>query len=133
MTNPGAEPRSTSARTGDSVLVVEDDHDLRDMMEQMLHLEGFATLTAANGLEALDLLHAGASVRVILLDLMMPVMDGWEFRRRQRADPKLADIPVVVMSALDGDRLVEIAPIAAFRKPLPFGRMIALLQRLCDS
>ena len=106
------------------VLVVEDDPDLREMMEQMLHLEGFATLTAPNGLEALNLLNGGAPVKVILLDLMMPVMDGWEFRRRQLADPKLAGIPVVVMSAVDGDRLREIGPIAAFRKPLPFGRMI---------
>jgi CheY-like chemotaxis protein len=116
------------------VLVVEDDPDLREMMEQMLHLEGFATLTAPNGQEALNLLNAGVPVKVILLDLMMPVMDGWEFRRRQLADPKLAGIPVVVMSATDGDRLREIEPVtAAFRKPLPFGRMIDLLQRLCVS
>jgi CheY-like chemotaxis protein len=115
------------------VLVIEDDPDLRDMMEQLLHLEGFATLTAPNGLEALNLLNAGVPVKVILLDLMMPVMDGWEFRRRQRADPKLAGIPVVVMSAIDGDRLNEIEPVACFRKPLAFGRMIDLLQRLCIS
>jgi len=115
------------------VLVVEDDPDLREMMEQLLHLEGFATLTAPNGLEALNLLNAGAPVKVILLDLMMPVMDGWEFRRRQRADPKLANIPVVVMSAIDGDRLKEIEAIASFRKPLAFARMIDLLQRLCIS
>jgi CheY-like chemotaxis protein len=113
-----------------AVLVVEDDPDLREMMEQMLHLEGFATLTAPNGQEALNLLRAGAPVKVILLDLMMPVMDGWEFRRCQRADPKLADIPVVVMSAFDGERVREIAPLAAFRKPLAFGRMIDLLHRL---
>jgi CheY-like chemotaxis protein len=117
----------------ETVLVVEDDPDLREMMEQMLHLEGFATLTAPNGQAALDLLHSGAAVKVILLDLMMPVMDGWEFRRRQRADPRLARIPVVVMSALDGERLIEIEPVAAFRKPLAFGRMIDLLQRLCTS
>ena len=116
------------------VLVVEDDPDLREMMEQMLHLEGFATLTAPNGQEALNLLNTGAPVKVILLDLMMPVMDGWEFRRRQLADPKLAGIPVVVMSASDGERVREIEPVtAAFRKPLAFGRMIDLLQRLCVS
>jgi CheY-like chemotaxis protein len=115
------------------VLVVEDDPDLREMMEQLLHLEGFATLTAPNGLEALNLLNAGAPVKVILLDLMMPVMDGWEFRRRQRANPKLAGIPVVVMSAIDGERLQEIEPVACFRKPLAFARMIDLLQRLCIS
>lgn len=119
------------ADVAEAVLIVEDDPDLRAMMEQMLHLEGFTTLTATNGQEALILLCTGASVKVILLDLMMPVMDGWEFRRRQRADPRFADIPVVVMSALDGERIGDFAPLAAFRKPLPFGRMIDLLQRLC--
>jgi CheY-like chemotaxis protein len=131
MTIAAGSGSTTPAGTGDSVLVVEDDHDLREMMEQMLHLEGFATFTAGNGLEALDVLRAGARVRVILLDLMMPVMDGWEFRRHQQADPHMAGIPVVVMSALNGDRLREIDPLASFRKPLPFDHMIALLQRLC--
>jgi CheY-like chemotaxis protein len=123
----------TVAEMAEPVLVVEDDPDLREMMEQLLHLEGFAPLTAPNGQEALNLLHAGAPVKVILLDLMMPVMDGWEFRRQQRADPKLAAIPVVVMSAIDGERLLEIEPIAAFRKPLAFTQMIDFLQRLCLS
>jgi CheY-like chemotaxis protein len=118
---------------GEPVLVVEDDPDLREMMEQLLHLEGFAPLTAPNGREALNLLDAGAPVKVILLDLMMPVMDGWEFRRQQRANPKLAHIPVVVMSAIDGDRLLEIEPVAAFRKPLAFNQVIDFLQHLCPS
>src|SRR5438128_8871587 len=83
------------------VLIVEDDADLRDMMAQLLTIEGFSATTVANGREALDYLTRGDRPDVILLDLMMPVMDGWEFRRTQLADPALADVPVIVLSALD--------------------------------
>src|SRR5438067_1769607 len=82
------------------VLIIEDDADLRDMMAQLLSLEGFQSVAVSNGREALDYLGQGVLPDVILLDLMMPVMDGWEFRRKQQADRALADIPVVVLSAL---------------------------------
>ena len=116
-----------------AVLIVEDDADLREMMEQLLHLEGFAPLTAPNGREALMLLEAGAPVKAILLDLMMPVMDGWEFRHHQLSNPMLARIPVVVMSAVDRERFAALNPVAAFTKPLAFDQVIAFLQQLCES
>lgn len=117
----------------DAVLVVEDDADLREMMEQLLDLEGFIPLTAPNGRDALALLRERGPVKVILLDLMMPIMDGWEFRRQQRCDPRLADIPVVVVSAVDAERLQELDPVAVFRKPLAFPNVIACLQDLCEG
>jgi CheY-like chemotaxis protein len=86
------------------ILIVEDDADLREMMAQLLTLEGFRAETVANGREALDYLQKGDYPDLILLDLMMPVMDGWEFRRRQRAHPEYAQVPVVVLSALDQAR-----------------------------
>jgi CheY-like chemotaxis protein len=81
------------------LLVVEDDPDIRDTLAEALAWEGYDVTTASNGLEALELLRGGLHADVILLDLMMPVMSGWEFRRVQQDDPALAGIPVVVLSA----------------------------------
>ena len=81
------------------VLVVDDDACTREAVVAGLERSGFAVFEAANGAAALDVLRRGFVPRVIVLDLMMPVMDGAEFRRRQLADPALAAIPVVVVSA----------------------------------
>src|SRR5919206_1695644 len=83
------------------VLVVEDDFAIRETLRELLEDEGYRVAWAANGKEALARLHERAP-RVILLDLMMPVMDGWEFRVAQQRDPALASIPVVVISADHG-------------------------------
>jgi CheY-like chemotaxis protein len=117
------------------VLIVEDDEDLRDMMAQMLSIEGFRPATAANGREALDYLHHNLDQtekpHVILLDLMMPVMDGWEFRRQQKADPELAPVPVIVLSALDPARAASVDADAVLKKPLDFDRLLALVREHC--
>jgi CheY-like chemotaxis protein len=113
------------------VLIVEDDEDLRDMMAQMLTIEGFHAATAANGREALEYLHAGDKPHVILLDLMMPVMDGWEFRRQQQADPALAPVPVIVLSALDQNRAATVDAAAFLKKPLDFDRLLELVRQHC--
>ena len=113
------------------VLIVEDDADLREMMAQLLSLEGYRTQAVANGQEALSLLRRGDRPDLILLDLMMPVMDGWEFRRRQMEDPQIADVPVVVLSALDPARAVDLAGAAFLKKPLDFDRLLDLVRRFC--
>ena len=114
------------------VLIVEDDADLREMMAQLLSLEGFQAATVANGSEALQYLHNGhLKPDVILLDLMMPVMDGWEFRRKQQADPALADVPVIVLSALDQSRAADVKAEAFLKKPLDFDRLLQLVRQYC--
>jgi CheY-like chemotaxis protein len=115
------------------VLIVEDDEDLREMMAQLLTLEGFETATASNGREALEYLHRSDRPDVILLDLMMPVMDGWEFRRRQQADPSLAPVPVIVLSALDHGRASNLEATAFLKKPLDFDRLVSLVRTHCQQ
>jgi CheY-like chemotaxis protein len=113
------------------VLIVEDDADLREMMAQLLTLEGFNAATVANGRDALDYLKRSSRPDVILLDLMMPIMDGWEFRRRQRGDPALADVPVIVLSALDQTRAADLDGVAFMKKPLDFDRLLDLVRQHC--
>src|SRR3982750_3855302 len=81
------------------VLIVEDDTDVREMMDLLLTSMGYRTVTAANGAVALERLRQDRPC-MVLLDLMMPVMTGWEFRERQLNDPLLASIPVLCMSAV---------------------------------
>ena len=114
------------------VLIVEDDADLRDMMAQLLTIEGFGATTVSNGQQALDYLRDHASPKLILLDLMMPVMDGWEFRREQRRDPTIAKVPVVVLSALDKTRAVDLRADAFLKKPLDFDRLLSLVRDYCN-
>ena len=113
------------------VLIVEDDEDLREMMAQLLTLEGFQTATVANGREALEYLHNASRPDVILLDLMMPVMDGWEFRRQQQADPAIAPVPVIVLSALDQGRASNLEATEFLKKPLDFDRLLSLVRSYC--
>jgi CheY-like chemotaxis protein len=113
---------------GARILVVEDDPDLRTSLADALTDLGYDVRVAGNGAEALAALERGERPDVILLDLMMPVMDGWTFRTLQRRDPGLADIPTIVVSAsypADAD-LGELH--LAGRLDKPFG-----LDRLADT
>src|SRR2546423_11244266 len=81
------------------ILVVEDDLDIREALTQILQEEGYAVRAAANGRDALDAASDGSVPSLILLDLMMPVMNGWEFRAEQLKDARLANVPVLIISA----------------------------------
>jgi CheY-like chemotaxis protein len=93
---------TTQPQGGKTILIVEDDTATREALGLILAGQGFSVLGAANGQEALGLLRSGPRPDLILLDLMMPVMDGWQFRREQVQDSILSAIPVVVLSA-DGN------------------------------
>ena len=89
---------NAEAQRGKSVLLVEDEELIRGAMRMVLEWEGYRVTCAGNGREALRLLRSGERPSLILLDLMLPVLDGWRFRREQKRDPNLAPIPVVVVS-----------------------------------
>ena len=115
-----------------SVLIVEDDPDTREMLERFLQLEGFDVRTAANGQLALDSLQQDSALCVILLDLMMPVMNGWQFRRAQAQDPRLAGIPVVVVTAAGArEDIPAIDATAWLSKPVDFDRLLATIGPFC--
>ena len=87
------------------ILIVNDDEPVNDALSRVLEKEGFTVEVATDGSAALARLHAGLRPGLILLDLMMPVMDGYDFRERQLKIAAFAEVPVVVMSAMFGVRL----------------------------
>lgn len=116
------------------ILVVEDDIDIRDTLAQVLEAEGYAVALAANGSDALDVLRSSQSMPcVILLDLMMPVMDGWQFREEQLKDPVLARIPVVILTA-DGRADAKLAIARAsdgLAKPVRLDHLLRVVSQYC--
>ena len=116
-----------------SVMIVEDDPDTREMLERFLQLEGFDVRTAANGQLALESLRADNVPCVILLDLMMPVMNGWQFRRAQVSDPTLSQIPVIVVTAAGArEDIPAIDADAWLAKPVDLDRLLATIGPLCS-
>jgi len=114
-------------------MVVEDDSDVRQTLVELLNDEGYEARGATNGRDALELLRSARAPGLILLDLRMPVMDGWEFRRQMRGDPALCGIPVVVMSADTGlERKTEgMAAAAVLAKPVGLDRLLETVHRFC--
>lgn len=115
-----------------TVLVVDDDADVRSSLQEVLEDEGFVVTVAADGLEALRKLDAGLAPDVILLDLMMPVMDGLQFRSKQLSRPRLCSIPVVVLSAQSNVRDLhhQLRCAGALRKPVRLQELLDVLGRI---
>lgn len=114
-----------------SILVVEDDEVTRDGLLFLLQDRGYAAQGVANGKEALDYLRSQPLPCLIVLDLMMPVMNGAEFRRRQREEPALASLPVVVLSAVEGTLGADMEAAAYVPKPVDPGELLAAVEALC--
>jgi len=115
------------------ILLVEDDAGARDALSDILRDEGFEVATAENGREALSYLETAPAPCLILLDLVMPVMDGWEFRERQLREPRLQAIPVVVLTATAGQGVAGVAESDILRKPVDFMALLAQVERHCAS
>jgi CheY-like chemotaxis protein len=119
--------------TNRTILVVDDDVDIRDAMCLVLQHSGYNTLSAANGEEALRTLGNNGGVDLILLDMMMPVMDGWGFRSSQLEGGAFAAIPVVVLTG-DGRASAKAEAIGAagyLKKPLDLDDLLAIVARHC--
>ena len=114
------------------ILVIDDDNDVADLLKALLQAEGFQVTSARNGLEALEDLKHDPLPSVILLDLTMPVMDGWEFRFEQQSDARFANIPTIVLSA-DSSVHRKAAAIAAegyIRKPIEIDLLLASIRKI---
>ena len=117
----------------DTILVVDDHRDARESMQALLCREGYAVVTATNGSEALRILYAGLRPCLILMDLMMPVMNGFEFREKQLRDADLARIPFIAYSAVvDVARDAQHLRADAFLdKPTDSQRVLSVVRQVC--
>ena len=113
-----------------SVLVVEDDQSIRDLLKIALELDGYEVSTAENGQIALDLLPQMPKPCLILLDLMMPVMDGWAFAAKLEKDVVLATIPIVIVSAFS-DKGKDIKAKAFIKKPVDLEALFLVVKKWC--
>jgi CheY-like chemotaxis protein len=118
------------------ILIVDDESSIREMLRLFLELKGYTVASAVNGQDALDYLAQSAELpQLILLDLMMPVMSGAEFRTAQRQTPTLAGIPVALISA--DENLRDTAPVlnaeAYLPKPIDFDALLATVERYCGK
>ena len=115
------------------VLIVEDDPDVREFLEFLLAENGYETTLAQNGRDALIQM-AARKPSVVLLDLNMPVMDGWEFRREQLDDPRKAGVPVVVVTAhYDPHDVERTLGVKCVTKPIQVDQVLAEVQQACAA
>ncbi|HEX8704154.1 MAG TPA: response regulator [Myxococcaceae bacterium] len=112
------------------VLVVEDHDDSREMLEELLSEQGFAVESAVNGLKAWERLLCLPRPDVVLLDLMMPVMTGWDLMARVEQEPSLRGLPVVIVSGAGTTRPIPRGVFASIPKPLDLGLLMQTLDRV---
>lgn len=118
-----------------SVLVIDDDADILEVLAMILASEGFEVLTASDGAQALEILHRGSVPSLILLDMMMPTMDGWQFRAAQTADPALPTVPVIILTG-DGNAAHKARALRAdgyLKKPVELPALLEAVNRACGS
>jgi len=115
------------------VLLVDDDSAVRRTLARFLGRDGLNVVEADNGQQALTYLQSGGGASVIVLDLRMPVMDGFKFREEQRRDSTLASIPVIVLSGADTDRFEELQAAATFEKPASFSDVAKRVRELSQA
>jgi CheY-like chemotaxis protein len=115
------------------VLIVEDDPDVCEFMSFLMAANGYETLRARNGRDALEVMRKRMPC-IVLLDLHMPVMDGWEFRRRQLMDPRAASVPVVAVTAhFDPSAVEHRLGVKCINKPIHIEDVVREVQFACGA
>lgn len=136
---PSPRPEQSQPRAGHArrlngpILIVEDDTDIRDTLAEILEYEGFDVVPAASGQEALDRLRAGLLPGLILLDLMMPGINGWGVAGQLRQMPALAEVPVVVVSGVCDikSQTASLQVDGCLAKPVEVERLLETIHRFC--
>jgi len=113
-----------------TILVVDDDTDCRELLADLLSNQGYVVVCAKNGREALDCINASPPA-LMILDLMMPVMSGWELLERQKNDPNLESLPVVVLTA--SGLVQNLDAEAVFHKPIDFKALMRVVKQLSHA
>ena len=121
-----------------NILIVEDDLDILDALQSLLTDEGYTVFTASNGKEGLEKLKTIEVPCLVLLDLMMPVMNGWEFLEAKKSDVVIATIPVIIVSALRAASALGYeatptikSPVGYLKKPVGLEQLLTLVQEYC--
>ena len=117
----------------ETILIIEDEADIRESLADVLGLRGYDVATVVNGREALERLEAGLTPCLIILDLMLPVMSGWEFRRQQLANDKWAEIPTVLLSGITNlpGESQRLRAVSFLPKPIDFASLYNTVDGYC--
>ena len=114
-----------------SIMIIDDEHDTRVALRQILEAEGYYVFSATNGRDALEILKWVKPPGLILLDLMMPLMSGWDFIKEKRKTPNLADIPTVIITAGAGVAEATLPAEGLIRKPIELSELIKTARKYC--
>jgi CheY-like chemotaxis protein len=114
--------------SGKTVLLAEDDQDIRDVVQEVLEERGYDVIPARTGRQALDVLALDSASRpdVVILDLMMPIVTGWQVLEQMRSQPELEKIPVIILTAVSQD--MPSGATAILRKPFDIDQLLAILK-----
>lgn len=115
------------------ILIVEDDADIRETLQHLLESAGYAARAAGNGQEALEMIEGLGQPCLILLDLMMPVMDGWAFLSALERDETLASVPIVIVSAYTERGVAPERAAQVLQKPLDLRALMELVRQHCGA
>lgn len=128
VNDPTEVPTSSGA-----VLVIDDQEDVRETFQLALEASGFDVQAVAGGAEGLRALRGAKKVALVLLDLMMPNMDGWRFRNEQLADPRIAQVPVIVVTGAPLSEVVhsELGAADYLVKPVGMAHLVSVVERFC--